>query len=120
MRLALPLPQGLHHYNNAMNPFHQSDLQQSIQQMLREIALQMGQSLDELETERLFREASALLNHIAYEPLTLARVAGILLVYQIQDTEPAELEWFKSQLQQFSDAEEVEELVESIHRVDSL
>lgn len=103
-----------------MNPSHPSDLQQSIQQMLQEIALQMGQSLDELEAEHLYQEASALLNHIAYEPLTLARVAGILLVYQIQDTELAELEWFKSQLQQFSDAEEVEELVESIHRVDSL
>jgi anthranilate phosphoribosyltransferase len=103
-----------------MNPSHPPDLQQSIQQMLQDIALQLGQSLKESEAEHLYQEAIALLSHIAYGPLTLARVAGILLVYQIQNTEPGELEWFKAQLQQFSDAEEVEELVESIHRVDSL
>jgi hypothetical protein len=28
--------------------------------------------------------------------------------------------WFKSQLQQSSDVEEVEELIESVHRVDAL
>jgi anthranilate phosphoribosyltransferase len=103
-----------------MNLSDSSDLQHSIQQMLQEIALQMGQALDESEAEDLYREASDLINHISYDPLTLARVAGILLVYQVQGSDPEELEWFKSQLQQYSDAEEVEELVESIHRVDSL
>jgi hypothetical protein len=61
-----------------------------------------------------------LLNEISYEPLTLARVAGILLVYQLQGAEPEEVEWFKSQIKQFSDVEEVEELIESVHRVDAL
>ncbi|WP_089131113.1 hypothetical protein [Tolypothrix sp. NIES-4075] len=32
--------------------------------------------------------------------LTLARVAGTLLVYQIEDTEPEEIKWFNTQVQQ--------------------
>lgn len=74
----------------------------------------MGQTLERSAAEQLYQDASELLNSISYEPLTLARVAGILLVYQMQNIEPGELEWFKSQLRQCFDAEEVEELIESI------
>jgi hypothetical protein len=102
------------------NSSRPDDLERSIQQILQTIALQMEYPLDEVEAGDLYQEASHLLNHISYEPVTLARVAGILLVYQIQDAAREEVEWFKSQLQQFSQDEEVEELIESFHRVDSL
>jgi anthranilate phosphoribosyltransferase len=103
-----------------MNSSNQSDIQHAIEQMLQDIALQMKQPLEASEAEYLYQEAKDLLNEISYEPLTLARVAGILLVYQAQGVEPEEVEWFKSQISQFSDVEEVEELIESVHRVDAL
>jgi uncharacterized protein YceH (UPF0502 family) len=103
-----------------MNSLNQSDIQQSIKQMLQDIALQMEQPLESSEAEQIYQEAKDLLNEISYEPLTLARVAGILLVYQAQGAEPEEVQWFKSQIRQFSDVEEVEELIESVHRVDAL
>jgi len=95
------------------------NFQQSIQQSLQEIASQMGKPLNEVAAERLYQDANALLNHVP-EPLTLARVAGTLLVYRIQDIEPEELEWFESQVQQCSSDEEIEELIESLHRTDAL
>ncbi len=103
-----------------MNHSFPPDIQLSIQQSLQEIASQMGQPLDEVAAEQLYQDASLLLDRIPCEPLTLARVAGTLLVYQVQDTEPEELEWFKSQVQQCSSDEEIEELIESIHRTDAL
>lgn len=108
------------HYTNEMSQSFPADLQRSIQQSLQDIALQIGQPLDDAVAEHLYRDASDLLNDISYEPLTLARVAGTLLVYRAQKTEPEELEWFKSQVQQCPNAEDVEELIESIHRVDAL
>ncbi len=57
---------------------------------------------------------------ISPSPLTLARVAGTLLVYQVQDTELEESQWFNNQVKQCLDEEEVEELIESIHRTDAL
>ena len=95
------------------------NFQQSIQQSLQEIASQMGKPLNAVAAERLYQDANALLNHVP-EPLTLARVAGTLLVYRIQDIEPEELEWFESQVQQCSSDEEIEELIESLHRTDAL
>jgi anthranilate phosphoribosyltransferase len=103
-----------------MNSSDQSDIQYAIEQMLQDIALQMEQPLDASDAEHLYQEAKDLLNEISYEPLTLARVAGILMVYKAKGAEPEEVEWFKSQIRQFSDVEEVEELIESVHRVDSL
>jgi hypothetical protein len=103
-----------------MNDSFSPDIQRSIQQSLQEIASQMGQPLDEVAAERLYQDASLLLNGIECEPLTLARVAGTLLVYKVQATEPEEVEWFKSQVQQCSTDEEIEELIESIHRTDAL
>jgi hypothetical protein len=103
-----------------MNCSFPPDLQRAIQQSLQEIASQMGQPLNEVAAKQLYQEAEALLNHVPHEPLTLARVAGTLLVYRVQDTEPEELEWFKSQVQQCSGDEEIEELMESLHRIDAL
>lgn len=98
------------------------DIQQAIQKSLQEIASQIGQPLDESAAERLYLDATALLKHIQHEPLTLAHVAGALLVFQVQaiEAEAEELEWFKSQVQQCSSDEEVEELIESMHRSDGL
>lgn len=96
------------------------DIQQAIQKSLQEIASQIGQPLDVSAAERLYLDATALLKHIQHEPLTLAHVAGALLVFQVQAIEAEELEWFKSQVQQCPSDEEVEELIESMHRADAL
>jgi hypothetical protein len=103
-----------------MNRSFPPELQRSIQQSLQASAAQMGQPLPNVMAERLYQDAKALLDHLSHEPLTLARVAGTLLVYRVQDTEPEELEWFKAQVQQCSSDEAIEELIESMHRVDAL
>jgi len=61
-----------------------------------------------------------LLSHLDYAPITLARVAGTLLVFQSQNSEPDEREWFKTQITETTEAEEVEELIESMNRTDAL
>ena len=61
-----------------------------------------------------------ILSHIDPAPVTLARVAGVLLVYRIQDSEAEEVVWFKDQIEQCTDDEEVEETIESLHRIDTL
>jgi anthranilate phosphoribosyltransferase len=103
-----------------MNSLNESDIQQPIEQLFQGVTLQIEQPLNDSEAEHLYQEARDLLSEILYEPLTLARVACILLVYQIQGAEFEEVEWFKSQIRQFSDVEEVEELIKSVHRVDAL
>ena len=103
-----------------MNRSFPPELQCSIQKSLQESAAQMGQPLSNVVAEQLYQDAKDLLAHLSHEHLTLARVAGILLVYRVQDTEPEELEWFKAQVQQGSSDEELEELIESMHRVDAL
>ncbi|MBW4662402.1 MAG: hypothetical protein KME15_27450 [Drouetiella hepatica Uher 2000/2452] len=95
-------------------------LQHSIQQSLQDIAAQMGQPLNDGAAALLYQESCELLSRISYEALTLARVAGTLLVYQMQKVEAEELTWFRSQVQQCANDEEVEELIESIHRTDAL
>lgn len=82
--------------------------------------MQMGHPLDEVSTQQIYEEAIALLDHLSYAPVTLGRVSGLLLVYQLQKVEPEEIAWFKDQVKQSSDPEEVEELIESLARVDSL
>ncbi len=102
-------------------PSDADELQNLIGQSLQEIALQMEHPIDETTAAELYREATELLNHLDYAPLTLARVAGTLLVYRVQKgIEAEEKEWFKMQVQQCSDEEEVEELIESLHRTDAL
>lgn len=95
-------------------------LKSTIQQSLQMIAEQMGHPINQEKAEQLYQEAIGLLSYLAYAPITLARVAGTLLVYRTQNVEPEEVAWFKTQVEQCSNDEEVEELIESIHRTDAL
>jgi hypothetical protein len=101
-------------------PEDEQQVQRSIEQSLQEIALQMGQPMDQKAVQQVYEAAVDLLSHIAYAPITLARLAGTLLVYRLQDTQPEEMEWFKSQVKQCPTDDEVEELIESLHRIDAL
>jgi hypothetical protein len=92
----------------------------SIPESLRQLATQLGNPLDRESIDRIYRTAQDLLSHMSPAPVTLARVAGTLLVYQIQAPVVEELQWFKAQVQQCLDEEEVEELIESMHRNDGL
>ena len=95
-------------------------LQISIQESLQELSNQLGHPLNLASVEKIYHNARDLLSHISPAPITLARVAGALLVYQVQQTEPEELKWFDTQIKQCRDDEEVEESIESIHRIDGL
>jgi len=97
-----------------------SDEDPSIQESLLQLSTQLGHPLDRASVDRLYQNARDLLSHISSAPLTLARVAGTLLVYNIQNPAAEELQWFKAQIEQCLDEEEVEELIESIHRTDAL
>jgi hypothetical protein len=92
----------------------------SIQDSLVQLSIQLGQPLNRASVDLLYQTAADLLRNVSPAPVTLARVAGTLLVYQIQDPEGEELQWFKAQIEQCLDEEEVEEVIESIHRIDSL
>ena len=92
----------------------------TIQHSLQEMATQLGQTLDGESAATLYQQACDLLDHLSYASITLARVAGTLLVYHWQEAEPEELAWFKSQIKQCPNDEEVEELIESLHRTDAL
>jgi hypothetical protein len=52
----------------------------------------MEQSLNASATEQIYADTAALISHISYEPLTLAHVAGTLLVFQVQKVETEEVE----------------------------
>jgi hypothetical protein len=91
-----------------------------IQESLLQLSIQLGHPLDQLSVDRLYQNARDLLSHISPTPVTLARVGGTLLVYHIQDPEGDELKWFKAQIEQCLDEEEVEESIESLHRTDAL
>ena len=105
---------------NSLSPNDEQQLQRSIEQSLQEIASQMEQPVDKQVIRQVYQNAVDLLNHVAYAPITLARLAGTLLVYQLQNIELEEVEWFKSQVKECLSDEEIEELIESLHRVDSL
>jgi hypothetical protein len=83
------------------------------------LSTQLGHPLDKASVDRLYQNARDLLSHISPAPVTLARVAGTLLVYHIQDSEGEEVKWFKVQIEQCFDEEEVEESIESLHRTDA-
>ncbi|BAY73394.1 hypothetical protein NIES23_62220 (plasmid) [Trichormus variabilis NIES-23] len=105
------------------NPFshpEDSDLHLSIQENLKQLSAQLGSPLDESSVMEIYQDACDLLSHLSPSPLTLARVAGTLLVYRVNDTELEESKWFSSQVKQCLDDEEVEELIESISRTDAL
>jgi hypothetical protein len=92
----------------------------SIQENLYQLSIQLGHPLDGETVEQLYQNARDLLSHIEPTPVTLARVAGVLLVYRVQNSEAEELRWFKDQIAQCRDDEEVEESIESLHRIDAL
>lgn len=106
--------------SNHLSPIEDPDFYSSIQENLKQLSAQLGSPLDEASIMEIYQNACDLLSHVSPSLLTLARVAGTLLVYQIEDTEPEEFKWFNTQVQQCLDSEEVEELIESIHRTDAL
>jgi hypothetical protein len=105
---------------NSVSNDEDLSLQISIEESLHELSKQLGHPLNSGEVTKLYENARDLLSHISPAPITLARVAGALLVYQVQQTEPEELKWFYTQIEQCRDDEEVEESIESIHRIDGL
>jgi hypothetical protein len=88
----------------------------AIQESLQEIAAQMGKPISSEVAQQLYQEAVGLLSHVNYAPITLARVAATLLVYQLGQIEAEELEWLKTQIESTTEAEDVEELIESMSR----
>ncbi len=92
----------------------------SIQESLLQLSIQLEHPLDRASVGQIYQNALDLLKHISPAPVTLARVAATLLVYHILDPNTEELQWFKTQIEQCLDEEEVEELIESIHRTDAL
>jgi hypothetical protein len=68
----------------------------SIQESLLQLSIQLGYPLDQPSVEQIYQNALDLLSHISLTPVTLARVAGTLLVYHIQEPEGEELKWFKA------------------------
>lgn len=91
-------------------------LQLTIQQSLQDIAMQMGEPIALETATEIYQESVDLLSHVDYAPITLARVAGTLLVYRLQKIEPEELEWLKTQITEATEAEAVEDLIESMSR----
>jgi hypothetical protein len=106
--------------SNSPNHFEDKETVQAVQQNLQQLALQLGQSHDADTIQTLYEMAQGLVSHLSPDALTLARVAGVLLVYQLPDADPNEVRWFKSQLQQCPDAESIEELIDSLSRPDAL
>jgi hypothetical protein len=106
--------------SNPLSPIEDPDFHSSIQENLKQLSAQLGTPLDEASIMEIYQNACDLLSHVSPSPLTLARVAGTLLVYRVNDTEPEEVKWFNTQVQQCLDEEEVEELIESISRTDAL
>ena len=96
------------------------EVSQEIQENLRQMSVQLGQPQDAAQIAQIYQSAQGLLNHVAPDPLTLARVAGVLLVYQLSDADPDEAKWFKAQLRDCQDEESIEELIDSISRPDAL
>ncbi len=92
----------------------------SIQESLLQLSIQLEHPLDLASAEQIYQNALGLLQHISPAHVTLARVAATLLVYHVLDPNTEELQWFKNQIEQCLDEEEVEELIESIHRTDAL
>ena len=106
--------------NNPLSPIEDPDFHSSIQENLKQLSAELGTPLDEASVMEIYQNACDLLSHVSPSPLTLARVAGTLLVYRVNDTEPEEFKWFNTQVQQCLDEEEVEELIEFIYRTDAL
>jgi hypothetical protein len=102
-----------------INPLSTNE-EPSIQESLLQLSIQLEHPLDRASVEQIYQNALDLLNHISPALVTLARVAATLLVYHILDPNTEELQWFKTEIKQCLDEEELEELIESIHRTDTL
>lgn len=96
------------------------EIAQQIQSHLRQLWKQLGQSSNESTIAQVHQSAQEFLSHLDPDPLTLARVAGVLLVYQLPDADPNEATWFKHELSNCEDSESVEELIDSLSRPDAL
>lgn len=106
--------------SNSISHEQEPDFRLSIQESLKQLSAQLGSPLDETLVMQIYQNTSDLLSHLSPSPLTFARVAGTLLVYQVQNTESEEIKWFNTQIKQCLNEEEVEELIESIYRTDAL
>jgi hypothetical protein len=106
--------------NNPASDIEDSSFHASIKESLKQLSAQLGSPLNEASVMKIYQNACDLLSHVSPSPLTLARVSATLLVYRVKDTEPEEIEWFNTQVKECQDEEEVEELIESISRTDSL
>jgi hypothetical protein len=98
----------------------EAETAQTIQADLRQLSAQLGHLLDADAIQQLYQSAEALVSQLAPDSLTIARVAGVLLVYQISDADPEEAEWFKTELRNCHDEESVDELIDLISRSDAL
>jgi hypothetical protein len=97
-----------------------AEVSQEIQENLRQISVQLGYPQDAAQIAQLYQSTQVLLDHLAPDSLTLARVAGVLLVYRLSAADPDEAKWFKAQLRDCQDEESIEELIDSISRPDAL
>lgn len=104
------------HYDDA----EQAEVVQMMQESLQQMSIQLGHPQDTDAIQQLYQMAHGLLSHLEPDPLTLARVAGVLLVYQLPGTDSTEAKWFKTELQNCQDVESIEELVDSLSRPDAL
>ncbi len=114
------MPYSLDGDENVANTAQSEARVQAVQENLRQMSIQLGQPQNTAAIARLYESAQGLLDHLAPDPLTVARVAGVLLVYQLPDTDPDEVEWFQTQLHDCQDEETVDELIDSLSRPDAL
>lgn len=104
-----------------IDPFNEDEtIVQAVQESLQQMALQLGQPHDATAIRQLYESAQELVSHLSPDPLTLARLAGVLLVYQLPDTDRDEVKWFKSEVRNCQDVEAIEDLIDSISRPDAL
>jgi hypothetical protein len=71
--------------SNHLSPIEDPDFYSSIQENLKQLSAQLGTPLDEASILEIYQNACDLLSHVSPSPLTLARVAGTLLVYRVKD-----------------------------------
>lgn len=97
-----------------------AELVQAVQESLQQMSIELEHPQDAEAIQQLYQKAQELLSHLSPDPLTVARVTGVLLVYQLPRADPEEVTWFESELQNALDLESIEELVDSIFRPDAL
>lgn len=106
--------------SNSLDHTEDAELIQDVQESLQQMSSELGHPQDSAAIQQLYQKAQGLLSHLDPDPLTIARVTGVLLVYQLPGTDSEEVQWFESELQNCPDLESVEELVDSIFRPDAL